>query len=90
MPMFIYAFQTDENYDDYRLIDFALLVKNIKVYAVCCVISNKPSHGTLPQDLQAGKPTETPLYDFRKSGRYAYKLVHPPESKVRHFFDATF
>jgi len=53
----------DENYDDYRLIDFALLVKNIK-------------------DLKEGRSTETPLYDFRKSGRYAYKTVHPPESKV--------
>lgn len=34
------------------------------------------------QDLLENKPTKTPLYDFRKSGRYAYKTVSPPESKV--------
>jgi uridine kinase len=53
----------EENYDDYRLIDFALLRKNV-------------------QELKAGLKTESPLYDFRKSGRYAYKTVAPPESKV--------
>lgn len=33
-------------------------------------------------DLSAGNSTDTPLYDFRKSGRYAYKKTHVPESKV--------
>eukprot|EP01132_Coremiostelium_polycephalum_P005899 gene5899-7347_t len=53
----------EENYDDYRLVDFELLRKNIT-------------------DLINNKPTDLPLYDFTKSGRYAYKKVQPPESKV--------
>lgn len=53
----------DSNFDDFRLLDFELLVKNI-------------------QDLKAGKSTATPLYDFRKSGRYAWKTFEPPESKL--------
>ncbi|EAL65762.1 adenylate cyclase domain-containing protein [Dictyostelium discoideum AX4] len=53
----------EENYDDYRLVDFELLKKNIS-------------------DLISNKPTDLPLYDFTKSGRYAYKRVQPPESKV--------
>eukprot|EP00026_Physarum_polycephalum_P006959 Phypoly_transcript_07012.p1 GENE.Phypoly_transcript_07012~~Phypoly_transcript_07012.p1 ORF type:complete len:438 (+),score=72.83 Phypoly_transcript_07012:214-1527(+) len=53
----------DENFDDYRLMDFGLLGRNL-------------------QDLLDNKPTQTPLYDFRKSGRYAYKTMSPPESKV--------
>lgn len=53
----------DENFDDYRLVDFKLLAENLK-------------------DLLENKPTKLPLYDFRKSGRYAYKSVSPPESKV--------
>lgn len=53
----------DENYDDYRLVDFELLRSNLK-------------------DLIDNKPTKLPLYDFRKSGRYGYKPVVPPESKV--------
>jgi len=53
----------EENYDDYRLVDFDLLKKNIN-------------------DLVSNQPTDLPLYDFTKSGRYAYKRVQPPESKV--------
>ncbi|KYR01765.1 adenylate cyclase domain-containing protein [Tieghemostelium lacteum] len=53
----------EENYDDYRLVDFELLRKNIS-------------------DLVNNRSTELPLYDFTKSGRYAYKKVQPPESKV--------
>jgi uridine kinase len=53
----------DQNFDDFRLVDFDLLIKNVT-------------------ELQNGKDTETPLYDFRKSGRYAYKKASPPESKV--------
>eukprot|EP01112_Ceratiomyxa_fruticulosa_P006873 TRINITY_DN177_c0_g1_i1.p1 TRINITY_DN177_c0_g1~~TRINITY_DN177_c0_g1_i1.p1 ORF type:complete len:431 (-),score=80.81 TRINITY_DN177_c0_g1_i1:78-1370(-) len=53
----------DENYDDYRLVDFELLAKNLS-------------------DLKKNQTTETPLYDFRKSGRYAYKTFAPPDSKV--------
>lgn len=53
----------DSNFDDYRLVDFDLLIENIK-------------------DLQENRSTEMPLYDFRKSGRYAYKKISPPESKV--------
>lgn len=53
----------DENFDDYRLVDFELLKSNLK-------------------DLVENKSTRLPLYDFRKSGRYAYKTVAPPESKV--------
>eukprot|EP01155_Anaeramoeba_flamelloides_P001328 Anaeramoba_flamelloidesa1054883_111.p1 GENE.a1054883_111~~a1054883_111.p1 ORF type:complete len:461 (+),score=115.81 a1054883_111:25-1383(+) len=46
----------DENFDDYRLVDFDLLKKNL-------------------QELMEGKETKTPLYDFRKSGRYAYETI---------------
>ncbi|EFA80052.1 adenylate cyclase domain-containing protein [Heterostelium album PN500] len=53
----------EENYDDYRLVDFELLRKNIT-------------------DLVGNRATDLPLYDFTKSGRYAYKNVQPPESKV--------
>eukprot|EP01133_Synstelium_polycarpum_P018602 gene18602-22258_t len=53
----------EENYDDYRLVDFDLLRKNIT-------------------DLVENRKTELPLYDYTKSGRYAYKTVSPPESKV--------
>ncbi|EGG18413.1 adenylate cyclase domain-containing protein [Cavenderia fasciculata] len=53
----------EENYDDYRLVDFELLRKNIT-------------------DLTSNKATDLPLYDFTKSGRYAYNNVQPPESKV--------
>ncbi|KAL6043229.1 Uridine-cytidine kinase C [Balamuthia mandrillaris] len=53
----------DENYDDYRLIDFDLLVKNIT-------------------EIKNGQSTQLPLYDFRKSGRYAYVTASPPQSKV--------
>ncbi|EGC33448.1 uridine kinase [Dictyostelium purpureum] len=53
----------EENYDDYRLVDFELLRNNIS-------------------DLISNKSTDLPLYDFTKSGRYAYKKVQPPESKV--------
>lgn len=53
----------DENFDDYRLVDFELLKSNLI-------------------DLIENKQTKLPLYDFRKSGRYAYKTVSPPESKV--------
>ena len=31
---------------------------------------------------EAGGSAECPLYDFRKSGRYAYKTVLAPESRV--------
>eukprot|EP00698_Gefionella_okellyi_P020421 TRINITY_DN639_c0_g1_i1.p1 TRINITY_DN639_c0_g1~~TRINITY_DN639_c0_g1_i1.p1 ORF type:complete len:369 (+),score=92.55 TRINITY_DN639_c0_g1_i1:224-1330(+) len=34
------------------------------------------------QDIMAGRPAETPLYDFRRSGRYAYKTIEPPASNV--------
>ncbi len=34
------------------------------------------------QDLKEGKTTSMPLYDYRKSGRYAYLDLKPPESKV--------
>ncbi len=34
------------------------------------------------KDLKEGRSTETPLYDFRKSGRYAYKTMAPPESRI--------
>jgi uridine kinase len=53
----------DFNFDDDRLVDFDLLIKNIK-------------------DLQNERATNMPLYDFRKSGRYAYVRIEPPESKV--------
>lgn len=53
----------EENYDDYRLVDFELLVKNLT-------------------DLKEGRETDLPLYDFRRSGRYAYLHVPPPESRV--------
>jgi len=53
----------DRNFDDDRLVDFDLLIKNVK-------------------DLKSGRSTEMPLYDFRKSGRYAYKKIDPPESNV--------
>jgi hypothetical protein len=35
-----------------------------------------------PQDLKEGRETDLPLYDFRRSGRYAYLHVPPPESRV--------
>eukprot|EP00762_Andalucia_godoyi_P007577 ANDGO_00789.mRNA.1 Uridine-cytidine kinase C len=73
----------DENFDDFRLIDFDLLAKNI-------------------MEIQEGKPTESPLYDFRKSGRYAYQTLVPPSNGVlivegtyalqpslRHLYDLT-
>lgn len=54
----------DYNFDDPRLMDFDLLLKNIS-------------------ELKQGKSTEIPLYDFRKSGRYAYQTIYPPSgSKV--------
>jgi uridine kinase len=53
----------EENYDDYRLVDFELLIKNLT-------------------DLKEGRETDLPLYDFRRSGRYAYQHVPPPESRV--------
>lgn len=67
----------DENFDDYRLVDFELLTSNLKVlHSILYVIL------ILLQDLLENKQTKLPLYDFRKSGRYAYKTVSPPESKV--------
>jgi len=70
----------DENFDDSRLIDFELLRKNVMVLAsVILACSNR-------QDIKAGEPTEMPLYDFRRSGRYAYKTVHPPASHVHYIF----
>eukprot|EP00013_Stygamoeba_regulata_P017962 CAMPEP_0177668176 /NCGR_PEP_ID=MMETSP0447-20121125/22597_1 /TAXON_ID=0 /ORGANISM="Stygamoeba regulata, Strain BSH-02190019" /LENGTH=467 /DNA_ID=CAMNT_0019174617 /DNA_START=53 /DNA_END=1456 /DNA_ORIENTATION=- len=53
----------DRNFDDYRLVDFELVRKNL-------------------QELIEGKTTQLPLYDFRKSGRYAYVSASPPESKI--------
>ena len=53
----------NDNFDDSRLFDFELLVKNVT-------------------DLKSGKSADTPLYDFRRSGRYAYKHLSPPASQV--------
>ncbi|KAJ3452101.1 uridine-cytidine kinase c [Anaeramoeba flamelloides] len=53
----------DENFDDYRLVDFDLLKKNL-------------------QELMDGKETKTPLYDFRKSGRYAYETIKCKEGGI--------
>ncbi|KAJ3446458.1 uridine-cytidine kinase c [Anaeramoeba flamelloides] len=71
----------DENFDDYRLVDFDLLKKNL-------------------QELIEGKETKTPLYDFRKSGRYAYETIkckgggivllegiYALHDQIRQFFD---
>eukprot|EP01155_Anaeramoeba_flamelloides_P043201 Anaeramoba_flamelloidesc36977_g1_i2.p1 GENE.c36977_g1_i2~~c36977_g1_i2.p1 ORF type:complete len:367 (-),score=108.94 c36977_g1_i2:532-1632(-) len=71
----------DENFDDYRLVDFDLLKKNLK-------------------ELIEGKETKTPLYDFRKSGRYAYETtkckaggivllegIYALHDQIRQFFD---
>ena len=34
------------------------------------------------KEITSGRSSKTPLYDFRKSGRYAWKTIQPPKNKV--------
>jgi len=80
----------EENFDDYRLVDFELLIKNITVPCLHSPTLGQRGHAAHEregphahgQDLKEGRETELPLYDFRRSGRYGSLRVGPPDSQV--------